>query len=64
MNHVHRRLAAGLVATAGSLGATAALASPAEAGVIISQVRDEPTSGTPADLAPTADAGSAIIPCL
>lgn len=63
MNHVTRRLAIGLVVTAGSLGAAAALASQAYAGVIINE-DGEPTSGTPMVQAPTEEFGSALIPCL
>jgi hypothetical protein len=68
MNHVTRRLTAGVVTAAiGSLAA-AALASPASAGDIIHDVGGEPTSGTATDEAtpdfPPGPYRSALIPCL
>jgi hypothetical protein len=50
MNHVTRRLIAGVVtATAGSLAAAAALTSPAQAAIIVHDVGGEPTIGTATD---------------
>jgi len=68
MNHVTRRLTAGVVTAAiGSLAA-AALASPASAGIIVHDVGGEPTGGTATDQAtadfPPGPYRGAIIPCL
>jgi hypothetical protein len=68
MNHVTRRLTAGVVTAAiGSLAA-AALASPASAGIIVQDVGGEPTSGTTTAQAtpdyPPGPYRSALIPCL
>jgi hypothetical protein len=67
MNHLTRRLTAGVVTAAiGSLAA-AALASPASAGIVVQDVGGEPTSGTATDQAtadfPPGPCRSALIPC-
>jgi hypothetical protein len=66
MNHLTRRLTAGLVtAAAGSLAAAAALASPVSADH--PTAADYPPGPTAADYPPgptVVDGGSAIIPCL
>jgi hypothetical protein len=68
MNHVTRRLTAGVVTAAIGSSAAVALASPASAGVIVHDVGGQPTSGTATGEAtpdfPPGPSRSALIPCL